>query len=158
MMNDWQLGAMYGHLGECNRCSRLDTAVRRGLLVARNLPTIEPSREFMPRLEARLREQDRSAPRNSPAGMTARFGVAAVAIAVVGLVVIGRTPWGNASPAPGEPAAVVVPHAREYPASGSWGFELSAGSEYTGRASAPEVDRGPFVSGPVVFQTASTWR
>ena len=48
--------AMRRHLHVCSRCARLDTRIRRGLLLARNLPVIQPSADFMQRLNARLRE------------------------------------------------------------------------------------------------------
>ena len=47
---------MQRHLAECERCARHDIAVRRGLMVFRNLPTIELSSGFSERLNARLRE------------------------------------------------------------------------------------------------------
>jgi len=50
------LVAMQRHLTECERCAHHDTAIRRGLLVVRNLPRIEPSPDFTARLYARLRE------------------------------------------------------------------------------------------------------
>jgi anti-sigma factor RsiW len=52
---DTELVAMQRHLLECEACARHDTAVRRGLLIFRNLPTIEPSADFAARLEMRLR-------------------------------------------------------------------------------------------------------
>ncbi len=45
---------MYEHLDDCERCARFDAAVRRGLLVARNLPSIKPSPEFRCRLQQQL--------------------------------------------------------------------------------------------------------
>ncbi len=42
------------HRVECAACGAQDTLVRRSLLLARNLPTIEPSADFAARLEARL--------------------------------------------------------------------------------------------------------
>jgi hypothetical protein len=42
------------HVRECAACAARDTAVRRGLLLARNLPPIEPSDDFATRLAARL--------------------------------------------------------------------------------------------------------
>ncbi|HXE61872.1 MAG TPA: zf-HC2 domain-containing protein [Gemmatimonadaceae bacterium] len=42
------------HLAECVHCSRYDTAMRRGLLVLRNLPPLEPSADFLNRLNAKL--------------------------------------------------------------------------------------------------------
>ena len=47
---------MRRHLHVCSRCARLDTRIRRGLLLARNLPIVHPSADFMERLNARLRE------------------------------------------------------------------------------------------------------
>jgi hypothetical protein len=51
-----EMDAMQRHLRMCSRCSRHDTVVRRSLLLVRNLPTIEPSPDFMARLNARLHE------------------------------------------------------------------------------------------------------
>src|SRR6476659_8394429 len=51
-----EMDAMHRHVRMCSRCSRQDTVVRRSLLIVRNLPTIEPSPDFMARLNARLRE------------------------------------------------------------------------------------------------------
>jgi hypothetical protein len=47
---------MQEHVRTCARCSRHDAAVRRGLLIVRNLPQIEPSPDFMARLNSRLEE------------------------------------------------------------------------------------------------------
>ena len=43
------------HVLECGDCARHDTAVRRGLLLFRNLQPIEPSPDFAERLAMRLR-------------------------------------------------------------------------------------------------------
>jgi len=48
--------AMRRHLTRCPKCSRQDTAIRRSLMLVRNLPTIEPSADFMNRLSVRLAE------------------------------------------------------------------------------------------------------
>ncbi len=48
---------MAQHRRVCERCAQLDTRVRRALLVARNLPTIEPSAAFSERLQERLRAE-----------------------------------------------------------------------------------------------------
>jgi anti-sigma factor RsiW len=48
--------AMRRHLHVCSRCARHDTRIRRGLLLARNLPIVQPSADFMERLNARLRD------------------------------------------------------------------------------------------------------
>jgi hypothetical protein len=72
--------AMQRHRAECLSCASHDTAVRRALLLFRNMPTIEPSPEFSARLHARLRAEARS-PR---AG-----GVGAVVSAAAGIVAAG---------------------------------------------------------------------
>lgn len=48
--------AMHRHLQSCARCARHDLAVRRGLLIVRNLPPIEPSADFMTKLSNRIAE------------------------------------------------------------------------------------------------------
>jgi hypothetical protein len=52
-----ELGAMVRHLRFCERCARLDTRVRRALLLAHNLPTIQPSPMFGERLRVRLAQE-----------------------------------------------------------------------------------------------------
>lgn len=42
------------HILACDRCAAHDTMVRRSLLLARNIPTLEPSPEFRARLRSRL--------------------------------------------------------------------------------------------------------
>lgn len=49
------LVAVERHRVECAECGAHDTLVRRSLLLARNLPTVELSDDFAARLEARLR-------------------------------------------------------------------------------------------------------
>ena len=45
------------HLRLCPQCAALDTRIRRSLLLARNLPTIEPSAAFGERLQMRLAQE-----------------------------------------------------------------------------------------------------
>jgi hypothetical protein len=51
-----EMRAMHQHRAACARCSRHDTAIRRSLLLVRNLPPIEPSPDFVARLNARLEQ------------------------------------------------------------------------------------------------------
>jgi hypothetical protein len=60
------LDGMANHRRLCERCAQLDTRVRRALLVARNLPTIQPSAAFSQRLQARL-DAERVLMRAAPA-------------------------------------------------------------------------------------------
>lgn len=50
-----ELIEMQRHAAECASCARHDTKIRRALVLAWNLPRIEPSAEFGERLRARLR-------------------------------------------------------------------------------------------------------
>jgi hypothetical protein len=101
-----ELDAMAHHRSLCGECARLDTRVRRALLVAHNLPTIELSADFGERFQVRLaQERMRMAAmhpgdvagsrwrRSSPAGYAA---MAAGLITVAGLAVtlsgVGREP------------------------------------------------------------------
>ena len=54
-----ELSAMARHRQLCERCARLDTRVRRALLLAHNLPSIQPSPSFAEHLQARLMEERR---------------------------------------------------------------------------------------------------
>lgn len=53
-LEDCDLVAVQVHLAECAQCARYDTTIRRGLLVLRNLPTVEPSADFFGRLNQKL--------------------------------------------------------------------------------------------------------
>ena len=90
-----EMRAMQRHLHSCCRCSRHDTAVRRSLLVAHNLPMIEPSADFMERLEARLREvrvHEGPCAAEAPYARTATsFGVLAAAAGLVAYVALTAT-------------------------------------------------------------------
>src|SRR5258705_8327684 len=63
------------HLVRCAGCRGYDAAVRRGVLALQAAGTIEPSRDFRRRLDARL-ERERRAAREGPASA----GVAAAPV------------------------------------------------------------------------------
>lgn len=92
-----ELEAMARHRRSCEPCGKLDTRVRRALLLAHNLPAIQPSRAFGARLQARLVEErrqlaaagldrtDAHAARLRPVSATTYTAIAAGLLAVVGL-------------------------------------------------------------------------
>ncbi|MEO8619575.1 MAG: hypothetical protein ABI625_00840 [bacterium] len=96
---------MAGHRQLCERCSQLDTRVRRALLIARNLPTIQPSAAFSDRLQARLKEERasielaryveaaRSTQRIRPFSVGAYSVIAAGVLVAAGLA--GAVAFGN---------------------------------------------------------------
>jgi len=82
---------MRAHLGRCPSCARQDTAVRRSLMLVHNLPSIEPSPEFMARLNARLTEigpAPRYAPRSSLFFTMPAMGTFAAVAAGIGVVAV----------------------------------------------------------------------
>lgn len=93
------MDAMRAHLSECCSCSRQDTAVRRSLLLVRNLPSIEPSPDFMARLNSRLAEIGPSprvaiAPRSSlfiSAPAIGAFAALAAGMAIVAVLATQAT-------------------------------------------------------------------
>ena len=91
------------HLVQCPACHRYDTAVRRGVLALQAAGTIEPSRDFRRRLDARL-ERERRAIGAVPtgAGLAAALFVAA-ALALVALEGVRRTPVAHAPALPPVP-------------------------------------------------------
>jgi hypothetical protein len=52
-----QLDGMANHRRTCEHCAQLDTRIRRALLIAHNLPTIQPSAAFSERLQARIQAE-----------------------------------------------------------------------------------------------------
>jgi predicted anti-sigma-YlaC factor YlaD len=89
---------MRSHMRDCEACARHDAVVRRGLLMVRNLPTIEPSAGFRGQLNARLRAEARDAAHTEGAmGPTlARYAAIAAMLSGVSLA-LGRAVRHNLS-------------------------------------------------------------
>jgi hypothetical protein len=87
---------MQQHVIVCSRCSRHDTAIRRSLMLVRSLPPIDPSPDFVARLNARLEQLgpvsrvDLVAPRPQLPSVGA-FAVLAAGIAAVAYMSIETT-------------------------------------------------------------------
>ena len=97
VMPDAELVEMQRHIAECEQCRRHDTAVRRGLLVFRNLPPIAPSADFSARLNAKLRQlhdaDARAAMYRGPG--VGSFLAAAAGVMAVGLLTVAAFEWGE---------------------------------------------------------------
>ena len=88
-----EMREMDEHVRACPRCARHDTAVRRGLLIVRNLPQIEPSADFMLRLNARLEElhvagDGRSDARHASSLASGSFAALAAGLALLGYLAL----------------------------------------------------------------------
>jgi anti-sigma factor RsiW len=82
-----QLVRAHRHLLECEKCAAQDAAVRRALLVFRNMSPIEPSRDFSRRLNQRLAEARALGPA-SESRLAARIPVFTSAGLMAGLVLM----------------------------------------------------------------------
>lgn len=80
------MATMRAHVQRCAKCARHDTAVRRSLLLARNLPTLEPSPDFMARLQQRIHALESANPTGSHHRMKAPIAGFAALAAVIALV------------------------------------------------------------------------
>ena len=103
-----EMDAMRRHATACSRCARLDTAIRRSLLLIRNLPLIEPSADFQRRLNARIAELGPVARvgfvaphRAMPA--IAAFVALAAGMAAVAYMTVRTATYFSPTPVPGAP-------------------------------------------------------
>src|SRR5919199_2995346 len=85
-LTDAEFVAMQAHLAECAACARHDTALRRGLLIFRNLPAVEPSPDFVSRLNARLQQINQS---DARAAMYRGPGLGSFIAAAAGVLAAG---------------------------------------------------------------------
>ena len=83
-----ELVRMQRHIAECEACAKHDAKIRRALLLFRNLPSIEPSRDFNARLESRLKhcqeEQLAMTQRNLRWGAVAATLASAIMLGYIG--------------------------------------------------------------------------
>ena len=97
---------MRSHMRYCPACARHDIVVRRGLLLMRNLPSIEPSAGFRVRLDARLRESRASARGGVDVARMARY--AAIAAMLSGITLAAQRSLRPHEPSPFRMAPVVA--------------------------------------------------
>jgi len=88
LLSAYDMNAMQEHRSICLRCSRHDTAIRRSLLLVRNLPPIEPSSDFMARLNQRLEELGPSARVDVVAPRPQFYSASALAALAAGVIAV----------------------------------------------------------------------
>jgi hypothetical protein len=114
-MSSVETVAMQRHIAECDRCARHDTAVRRGLLLFRNMPVIEPSADFGERLDARIREAcalDRlraAAERPMQAPGLGLFAATAAGVLAASLLAVTTLDWNKTSIVELPPVVATLP-------------------------------------------------
>lgn len=99
---------MQRHLAECESCAKQDAKIRRALLLFRNLPSIEPSPDFYPRLEARLRSSQHDDLFVTTHRSMRRAAVAATVASAIMLGYIGTTLYPSDPPGDLRMAPVVA--------------------------------------------------
>lgn len=102
-----ELASFQAHLEACEACARYDRVLRKGRMLARQLPAPEPGRDFVPRLQDRLHQL--RADRRRRAG-TPVLGGAAAALAAVTVVLSSL--WAISAMEPGGAAAAGSERAR----------------------------------------------
>ncbi|MEP6690625.1 MAG: zf-HC2 domain-containing protein [Gemmatimonadaceae bacterium] len=155
-LSELELVQMQQHLSECVHCSRRDTAVRRGLMVLRNLPSIEPSVDFTARLNAKLRmaklADERALLYRGP-------GLGAFVASAAGVVAVGFLAAGlfNAPVEPDMqlPPVIAMRPALPQPALASHAFVLSAASGIPMLPAAVFAEQAPMRFMNVDYQLAS---
>lgn len=114
-----ELVAMQRHVTECPSCARRDTAIRRGLLLCRNLSPIEPSADFAKRLNARigqLREQEERVRAAFRGPSVSGFFAVAASVLAVGVFAASAFDWTGPPPDIAlEPAVVTSPALPDVP-------------------------------------------
>lgn len=120
------MAAAQRHVMQCDGCAAHDTLVRRSLMVARSMPTLEPSADFQQKLRARIAQcreerndmreayrldhplQHEAAPLRA-AGRSSRTVVAVAASAVLGLLAYQAVQLATATPRSMQPVIAASP-------------------------------------------------
>ena len=107
----FDMDAMQRHLNACPRCARQHTMVRRSLLIVHNLPRIEPSAEFIQRLNARLAQlspESRIDVVAKPRYLPSLGTFVALAAGVAAVAYLATETTNYFSPAPAAPQVAVA--------------------------------------------------
>ncbi len=133
------------HLVSCSICARHDLAMRRGLLVLRSLPSVEPSSDFFIRLTTTLQRMERAeehASRYRGPGLGS-FAAAAAGVVGVGFLAAVLFNWTAQSRNLAlAPVVARTPAVAPYPATNS-NFVASASAGLPIWPAAMLVDQAP---------------
>jgi len=124
------------HVIACESCNRFDRVLRRGLLLAHNLPDIQPSANFQDKLQARLMRLD-DEPAQRP--VVAGSGTAVVIAAVLALIALTPFLMREKAQAPVQPVIAEQVHITPTP---QVHINLSAFGE-------PQIEPADFTAGPL---------
>ncbi len=92
LLSSAELERFHDHMSRCASCARYDRVLRKGRMLVRQAPRLNPGEEFVPRLHPRLWQEHVERPRHSgrvSAGMaTALAGFTVVVVSVWAVVLI----------------------------------------------------------------------
>lgn len=107
------------HMGACDSCMRYDRVLRKGRMLARQLPGVEPSDDFVPRLRMRLWRESHGGSRltAAPGRVAAALPAVTVLLAVVAvLALLGSGGSGALTTVPSGVRLALAPAAAGSPA------------------------------------------
>lgn len=108
LLPPFEVERFQAHMGSCPSCARYDRVLRKGRMLARQLPELEPSGELEPRLRLRLLETaPRSRRRAGPSPARLAGALAAVTILLVVSAVAGLLGPRVSGPVAGQLAGVL---------------------------------------------------
>jgi hypothetical protein len=78
------------HMAICESCTRYDRVLRKGRMLARQLPDVEPSDDFVPRLRMRLWQESHGGTRLTTAPGRVTAALPAVTVLLAALALLGQ--------------------------------------------------------------------
>lgn len=118
------------HMTACEGCARYDRVLRKGRMLARQVPGPEPSRDFAPQLHMRLWSERTDAARPTSRIPVAVAAVPAVAIVVALAALLAPAPGPEGPAAPislSAPTSLSDPASPQAPASSAPGVSIARG-------------------------------
>lgn len=91
LLSPAELATFETHLAACPSCARYDRVLRKGRMLARQLPPVQPGQDFVPRLQQRLwrSQHARRAPSVAPlGGLATALAAVTVVLSAVGVLAL----------------------------------------------------------------------
>lgn len=109
------MAEMRRHIVACQKCAALDTRIRRSLLIVRNLPEIEPSADFLARLNEALKQAPPPAQKRQPVAIAAAYAAVTAALAAAVYFAMAFVPEPAPPPVPSAPVSTASAPAAPVP-------------------------------------------
>lgn len=122
-----ELDRFRSHMAECESCARYDRVLRKGRMLARQLPPVRPGEDFIPRLNQRVRFQHRE---RRPSSAILVLGGAAGALA--GVTVLLTSFWAVSLMFESAPATAADLEPTAAPGPSAWAWSPAGGGAVLG--------------------------